>query len=171
MRTTVLVAVLLLAAAPAAQTQKAPVTRSALVALERSFDAQFSKPGPDPYDLLGTTRGFYLEGYGVVFSTEVNLILVPITPFGPPMTKETMASLRQRKLKKLEVLKQTMRESLGAAAAGLGALGPDEYIAYGITFFYQSREDKTGLPAQILMYASKKDLTDKVNAAIRVREF
>jgi hypothetical protein len=177
MKTAALIAALLLVAAPAAQPQKPPVTYPALAAVERSLDARFTKPGQDqPYDLLGTTRGAYLEGFGVVFTTELNLILVPVTPFNPPITKAEVAKVRERKLKKLEVLKQVMRESLAAAAASLGSLGPDEQIAYGVTFFYYSWEDKTGLPAQILMQAPKKALLTKgapeaMAASIRVREF
>ncbi len=73
-------AVLLLAALmPAAQPQRARVTRAAIAPLESSFDARIGAPGqPEPFDLLGNTRGVYLEGYGAVFTAEANLIVMPL---------------------------------------------------------------------------------------------
>ncbi len=39
------------------------------------------------FDLLGTTRGVYLEGYGVVFSAELDLIVTPnLNPFHQSFT-------------------------------------------------------------------------------------
>ena len=46
--------------------------------MEKSLDERISKLWDDnPYLLLGTTRGVYLEGYGAVFTAEVNLVVEP----------------------------------------------------------------------------------------------
>ena len=64
--------------------------------------------------------------------------------------------IHQRKAAKLPLLKQAMREMLAASAASLTALPADDQIVVAVTLFYFSWEDRTGLPSQILMQASKK---------------
>ena len=47
----------------------AHVNRAAIRAMEESFDKRVLTASPDtPFDLLGTTRGVYLSGYGAVFT-------------------------------------------------------------------------------------------------------
>src|ERR1039458_4808501 len=47
------------------------VTRAALVSVEKNFDGRLARAyTPDIFDILGATRGVYLEGCGAVFSTE-----------------------------------------------------------------------------------------------------
>ena len=41
----------------------------------------------DPYDLLGTARGTYLEGYGAVFTVEMNRARSSAAHIGPPFGK------------------------------------------------------------------------------------
>ena len=49
---------------------------SSFVTLERTFDSKLAQmgAGAEPIDLLGATRGIYLEGYGVVFTTEMYVL-------------------------------------------------------------------------------------------------
>jgi hypothetical protein len=178
MRTAALLAFLLVALLPAAQLDKPPVTRAALAPIEKRIDARLGRPAQEEtYDLLGTTRAVYLEGFGVVFTTEVGLLQIPpITPFNPSFSKEEIQQIRQRKAAKLPLLKQAMREMLAASAASLPALAADDRIAVAVTLFYFSWEDRTGLPSQILMQATKKSLAgkpvnDALTASIRLQEF
>ena len=178
MKTAALLAVLLVVLLPAAQMDKPPVTRAALVPIEKRIDARLGRPAQEePYDLLGNTRAVYLEGYGVVFTTEVGLLqLPPITPFNPSFSKEDIQMIHQRKAAKLPLLKQAMREMLAASAASLPALPADNQVAVAVTLFYFSWEDRSGLPSQILMQASRKSLAgkpvnDALTASIRLQEF
>ena len=156
-------ALLLAAGLAAAQTSAPPVTRAALSAIERQFDLILSRPAQeDPFDLLGSTRGVYLEGYGAVFTTELSLVVAPgLSPFRPAITKTDAEKVRARKLKKLPELKQAMQQILAEAASKLEGLAPDEQIAVAVTLSYFSWEDRSGLPAQILMQAKRKDLLGK----------
>ena len=55
-------------------TAVAGASRLALNVFELSFDKRIQTISTDiPFELLGSTRGIYLEGYGAVFTTEVNL--------------------------------------------------------------------------------------------------
>jgi hypothetical protein len=128
-------ALLLAAGLAAAQTSAPPVTRAALSAIERQFDLILSRPAQeDPFDLLGSTRGVYLEGYGAVFTTELSLVVAPgLSPFRPAITKADAEKVRARKLKKLPELKQAMQQILAEAASKLEGLAPDEQIAVAVT--------------------------------------
>jgi hypothetical protein len=158
------------------------VSRADLSAMERSFNERIIKLNVEqPFDLLGTTRGVYLDGYGAIFTAEVNLLITPtITPFLMSMPKEQVVRVHQRKLERLPVLKRAMRDMLVASAASLDTVPPDEQIVVGVTlFYYSSWEDRSGLPSQVVMQAQRKALLDfqarRINddalkAAIRVQE-
>jgi len=165
---------------PAAKSQQPRVTRPAMEAVEKNFNNALSNPGQaDPFDLLGATRGVYLEGYGAVFSTQVSLVAAPLLfPFRTQLTKEQIDAVHAKKVKNLEVLKRAMRDMLVNAASSLTTLPQDEQIAVGVTLFYSSWEDKTGLPAQVLMQAKKSQLVlakganaQTLTASIRTQEF
>ncbi len=63
---------------------------TAVRAMEQSFDKSVVTASPEsPFDLLGTTRGVYLDGYGAVFTAEVNLMVTTnITPFLQKIPKD-----------------------------------------------------------------------------------
>ena len=182
MRVAGLLAVLLAAASTAPPQEKQALTREALAAVEKSFDGRIAKLGQEePFDLLGNTHGVYLEGHGAVFSAEVSPIVTPgISPFRPSIPKEMVEKIHQKKLERIPLLKQAMREMLVSAASALGALPSNEQVAVGVTLLYYSWEDKSGLPSQIVMQAPKSRLLDlhpgqsaeaPLAAAIRLREF
>jgi hypothetical protein len=136
------------------------VTRASLSTVETSLNDKLRVVGPDPYDLLGLTRGTYLAGYGVVFTFEVNLVYsTGPNPFRPPMTREEIASLRDRKFRKLLILKDTMRRTMANAAA-LPGLSPNDHVAVEAFLLYYSWENQTGLPRRILMTASRNSLLE-----------
>src|SRR3954453_16721859 len=75
------------------------LTRASLQSLEHSSDASFEGLlREDPMSILGSTRAVYLDGYGVVFSAEVDLAprLTP-NPFRPPFTKPEIARNKETK--------------------------------------------------------------------------
>lgn len=171
-------AVVALASAVSGQTPAPPVSRAALSAIERQFDLILSRPAQeDPFDLLGSTRGVYLEGYGAVFTTELSLVVAPgFHPFRGGITSADVVKVRARKLKKLPELKEAMQQILLEAAAKLDRLPPEERIAVAVTLSYFSWEDRSGLPSQILMQAKRADLLGKTPgpalvAVIRQQEY
>lgn len=158
------------------------VTRAALMTMEKVFDSRIERLSiEDPFDLLGSTRGVYLEGYGAVLTAEANLVIGPvITPFRPTVTKEEIARLHAKKQQRLPVLKQAMREMLADAAASLDAVPPNEQIVVAVSLFYFSWEERTGLPGQILMQAQRQALVNRklgrlsaadLDSAIQTKEF
>jgi hypothetical protein len=171
------VAILAAALLPAAPPAGPASLQSAVMKLEKSIDARFTKLTPEePFDLLGATRGVYIEGYGVVFTTELSLITTPsVTPFRPVISKEEVIQLHRAKLRRLPLLRQIMREALVFTASSLEGMPPNEQVTVAVRIFYYSWEDKTGLPSQIIMQAPRSSLAGKaadarLEASIRVQE-
>jgi hypothetical protein len=150
--------------------------------LEKSFDQRIVDYNRDqPMDLIGFTRGVYLEDYGAVFTTEVNLLLsAGITPFRPKFTPEELTRLRQKKLDRVPELKRLMRDMMVSTGTRLKQVPVTQQVVVGVSLFYHSFENTEGLPAQIVMQAPRKTLVDfesgKMSAdalasAIQVQEF
>ena len=157
------------------------VSRAAVAAMEKSIDRRLEAVVESPFLLLGMTRGVYLEGYGAVFTAEVNLASGPsISPFRPKVTKDDTVKLRLNNLGRLPALKSAMREMLVAAAGSLDTVPAEERLVVGVSLFCFSWEDSSGLPSQIVMQAPRRTLLDfqtnrrdrsTLEAAVQVQEF
>lgn len=164
----------------AANTAPLRVTRSNMSLLERKLDRGIVTLDPNqPGDILGATRGVYLEGYGVVFSTEVELLpYAAPNPFKPEYTKAEIARLKNTKQVRLVALRQRMREAMMNAASSLDSVPVSEQIAYAVTVPYWPWEDTSGMPRQILMQAPRAALLQgsrggktALDVALKVQEF
>ena len=151
------------------------ITRAALATVEKNFDSRFAGAYTlDAFDLLGATRGVYLEGFGAVFSTELNLIVSPnVNPFHQTFTKIEIARVHDRKVRQLPLLKQKMREMLLASAVSMENLPPSEQVVLAVSLFHYSWEDASGMPGQIVMQAERQKLLSNATreSAIRTVEF
>lgn len=141
--------------------EKPRVAREAMMVLEKKFDKRIEGFSiDDPFYLLGTTRGVYLDNYGVVFTAEMNLVgAAVVTPFRPAFTKEHIEKLRLKKIDRVVALKKIMRDMMVDSATSLRSVPAEENVVVGVTLFYYSWEDRTGLPAQVLMQAKRQTLT------------
>jgi hypothetical protein len=172
---------LLLCAIPAGSwADKPKVTRAMVKAMETSMDNQLTGLWPtDPVQVLGLSQGVYVNGYGAVFMSEVNLApAAGITPFHPTFSADELKQIHAKKLQRLPKLKEAMQQIMLNSASSLDSVAADEQIAVGITLFYWTWEDKAGLPAQIVMHAPKRALLlvktgDKATlaGALTVEEF
>jgi hypothetical protein len=127
--------------------------------LEKRFDGKLATTGGanDPLDLLGGTRGLYLDNCGAIFTTEVSLIVTPTTnPFRQTISKELAAQVHQRKVAHLPLLRQAMQEMMKTAAMTLVQVPDGQQIVVAVRVLYLPWEDTTGLPAQIVMKADRK---------------
>ena len=159
---------------------KPRVERKTLVAMEKSLNERVARLWDDnPFLLLGPTRGIYLDGYGAVFTAEVNLVASPgITPFHLSFTKPEIDRHRTRKLERIPQLKSALLEALAASAASLDTVPPDEQIVIVAFLTRYPWEDATGMPTQLTVQAPKKKLLDaqraggaNLEAVVRVIEY
>jgi hypothetical protein len=144
---------------PAPASAEAPrVSPQALAQLEQSFEDRVrGLKGEEPFNLLGASSGFYLEGYGVVLTIPLDLIYTPgVSPFRPPFTKQDQEQVHRRKVAQLPALKQAAREMLASAAASLSTLPMDRKISVAVRIYYMNWDDSAGLPHQIVATADRK---------------
>jgi hypothetical protein len=155
------------------------VSRGTLAAMEKSLDERISKLWDDnPYLLLGPTRGVYLDGYGAVFTAEVNLMSNPVSLMHANLSKDEIARYRQKKLERVPLLKKALRDALASTAASLDTVPAEEQLTIVAFLDHYPWEDVSGLPAQITLQAQKKKLLEAqrsgpagLDAAIRVTEY
>lgn len=155
---------------------KATVALGTLSTLESGFDRKLASFNVnDPIDLLGRTRGIYLDGYGVVFTTEISLIVTPsINPFHPAMTPAEIATVHKRKAARLPELPGMMKEMVRTAAKTLqvasaaGAQIPnDQQVVVAFRLLYLPWEDTSGLPGMLI---AKADFRSALNNDITIEE-
>ncbi len=114
-----------------------------------------------PLDHLLPTHGIYVEGYGAVFVTDVDLVsLPPLFGFGGHVTKADLARIHDGKLKRLPDVRKLMVQMLQGAAGMLAHLQPDEAILLQFNFYSLDMEDRTGLPKSMSVQGKKRDLLD-----------
>jgi hypothetical protein len=133
---------------------------SAFVNIERTFDAKVSAMASDnlgPVDLLGATRGVYLDGFGVVFTTEMGLIQTPtINPFNTTITEAQKDRVHAAKIKRLPALKNAIVETLRVIAANLTQVPEDQQVVLAVRLDYSSWEKTAGLPGLITARADRR---------------
>ena len=135
------------------------VPRKALASVEGSLNDTFRTVTTDPYDLLGTARGTYLEGYGALFTVELQLVyLTPPMPFRGAYTPQELTTMHDRKMKKVPVMKETMRGLLASASNALDGMPPTEQVSMEAILWHYSWEDSRGIPQRIFMSAEKGKL-------------
>ena len=143
----------------AAPTEKPRVSRQTLTDLEKHLNTSLASLGGanDPLDVLGAARGIYLDGYGVVFTAEASLIFTPtINPFHMEITEAEKVKVHQRKLDRLPMLKQLMREMWRDSAVALTAIPDNQQVVVAVRLLYLPWEDTRGLPGQIVVKGARR---------------
>ena len=166
----------------AATAARPVVNRGVLADLEKRFDRRIERFNiDDPFYLLGNTRGVYLEDYGAVFTTELNLVAAAVvTPFRPSFPPAQVERVRRKKASRLEPLKKMMQDMMVDSATALKTVPADQQIVVGVSLFYYAWEDTKELPDQIVMQARRQTLldfeagrirADGLKTAVRIQEF
>jgi hypothetical protein len=150
------------------------VKREHLMGLEKGFVHSLSA---GQMRVLTYPSAIYIDGYGVVFTTEVNLSYSRLPdPFAQTFSPEERARTRAAELQDLPILRNEMRQLLLRSSVTLDTLPPNEQIVVGVKISFQSWQDKTGFPQQIVMLGQKSKLMDakmgraSADSAIRVQE-
>ncbi|HWE48247.1 MAG TPA: hypothetical protein VG273_00555 [Bryobacteraceae bacterium] len=138
---------------------EARVSNKSLEAVESMVNDKFRGAGPDPYDVLAAAHCTYLEGYGAITTVEIQLIyLSGVNPFRPAYSPQEIANVRERKLKKLPILRDAMRSLLAASATRLDSVPPEQRIALDASLQHFSWEDSRGIPQRLLMSGEKSKI-------------
>jgi hypothetical protein len=170
------------APAPASASETPRVGRNMLAAAEKNLDNRFTRLWDDnPFVVLGPTRGVYLDGYGAVFTAEVNLVAGPVLGImTPPRTRADIAHHKERKLNRIPELKKALQQALAelSASTEMAAVPADQQIVLVAFLSHYPWEDLSGVPAEIMMQGSKAKLTEALHAggasleaAIQIAQF
>ena len=149
------------AAAPTVSQMKlARIPLGTFVSLERAFDGKLTgipaADHKDPVDLLGATRGIYLDGYGVVFTAEMGLILTPTAnPFNK-ISEEQKERVHSAKVSRLQVLKKIVAETVRDIAGQLSQLPPEQQVVVAVRLDYLNWENTAGLPGLVIARADRR---------------
>ncbi len=128
-------------------------------------------------EILAFPTGLYVDGVGVVFTSEISLAYAPMAnPFQQVFPPEYRSRIHDKEVKQLPLLREDMRQLMLRSAISLDSLPLNEQIIVGVKISHQLWEDKVGIPEQIVMQGTKSKLLDakagriQVDAAIRVQE-
>jgi hypothetical protein len=132
-------------------------SRQEIAAMEKALDQRLARFDLErPIEVLGLTRGLYLDGFGAVFTAEVNLLpAVGVSPFRPSLSKEDIARLREQKLQRLPKIRALMQDLLVSAAQSLDRVPSGEQVVLGLMLWSHPWEDTSGLPRLIQMQAQR----------------
>lgn len=158
MKTLITAGLLLCALSTSSMADKSRVSRAMLEQVENSLDAKFTGIWPqDPVEVMGVPQSAYLNGYGAVFMSKINLApAAGITPFHPAIRPDEIKRTHDKKVQRMDQLRSAMRGMLVDAAASLDSVPADEQVALSVSLFYWNWESHDGLPNQIVMHAPKK---------------
>jgi hypothetical protein len=125
--------------------------------LEKRFDARLESLVPDanaPVEVLGFTRGVYVEDCGVVFTAEVSLVKTPgLSPFLREIPKEMAERVHNQRVDRLPLLKAAMREMLDNMSRTFMQIPPGQKVVLAVRLLYGTWESTVGMPSQVMMSA------------------
>jgi hypothetical protein len=124
-----------------------------------------------PFVMLQETRGAYLEGYGVVFTLEVNLRPMRfISPFDArPYTDKEIQDARAIKLRRIKEAEALFRDLLRDHANGLAFLRPEESVAIVMHLF--NTAEHRDVPTQLVVQAHRQAVMDAAGQKLTAAEF
>jgi hypothetical protein len=152
-----------------------PVIRSA----EQSLDERLSRlwQDPGPMALVSRTRGVYLDGYGVVFTADMNPVSDGVNMFTPHLQDKDKVLIKQKKIARIPELKKALKEALVDTAASLDPVPLDEQVVLAVVIRRFEWEDGSGYPAEVVVQSTRRKLLDVkrangagLDAAIRLTE-
>ena len=137
------------------------VSRTLIVSMEKRLDDRITRLWEDnPLSVVGLTRGIYLDGYGAVFTAEVNPAVQPLTLMNPILTPADKTNFHKKKLERVPQLKKALMTALADTAASLDPIPGTEQVVISVSLTRYTWEDMTGIPVQIMVQGEKKKLID-----------
>jgi hypothetical protein len=139
----------------------APVGRSVIRSAEKLLEARLRPLWPDtPSAIIGGVRGVYLDGYGAVFTAEMNTASENLTPIISALTPAAKDSLHRLKIQRMPQLKTALEQSLAEVGATLDTVPQDEQIVLQVVLDRYEWEAPGGYPAELLLQTTRRKIAD-----------
>jgi hypothetical protein len=152
----------------------ATVKRDQLKSLENGFASSLKA---SQMRVLVYPSSVYIDGFGVVFTSDVNLSYSPMPdPFQQVIPPQAKARTQIMEQLQLPLLRNEMRQLLMRTSVTLDTLPVNEQIVVSVTISQQAWQDRNGMPQQIVMQGQKAKLMDaslkklSPESVIRVQE-
>jgi hypothetical protein len=131
-----------------------------LTQVEKDLDQRIFRIWNDnPMAVVGSSRGVYLPGFGILFSVEMNMVTAPGGGLmGAPLTDADKVALHKKKIERLPQLKAAMKDILVAVASQLDPIPANEQIVIAAILPRSTWEESGGVPIQLTAQAAKQDL-------------
>ena len=114
-----------------------------------------------PIDHLLPAHGVYVEGYGVVLITDVNLVALPsLYGFAGGVTEKDKMQIHDSKVRRFPAVRELFVRVAAEMASGLDRLPPEESVMLRVNFYNFEFENKNDLPKRLTISGRKKDLVD-----------
>jgi hypothetical protein len=124
-----------------------------------------------PFQMLQEARGSYLEGYGVVFTLEVNLYPMRWrSPFsGGEYSEKEIATARTQILARMKEMETLIRDVLRNHGMSLDFVPPNENVSVVVHLF--SQVEHKDMPTQLAVQAKKQWLQEAAGRKLSAAEF
>jgi len=158
----------------------APVRRPVIRAAERSLKDRLVRIFPDtPISVTGEPRGVYIDGYGAIFTAEMQPVSDGASLMNSTLRPEEKAQVIAKKKARIPQLEKAMKEALVETAASLDPVPLDEQVVLEVVIDRFLWEDGSGYPAELIVQAPRRKLLDlkrsaggaaALDAAIKITE-
>lgn len=139
----------------------APVRRSVIRAAEIGIKGRLSHVFPDMAQALtGDPRGVYLEGYGAVFTAEMEPISDGTMMMHALLRPDEKAAVLAKKKARIPEIRKAMKETLVETAASLDPVPLDEQVVLEVIIDRFYWEDGSGYPAELMVQAPRRKLLE-----------
>jgi hypothetical protein len=141
------------------------VSGNVLKVVELSLDDRIKSLWPDnPFPIMRSTRGLYLDEYGAVFTVDVSPVLSTTSMMHPTVTKDEVAKAHKARGERIAQLKKAMPLAVADVATSLETMPGDDQVTLVVYLQHHEWEDISGMPGQITFRGKKKALMDAKRA-------
>lgn len=156
-----LISPVLVAGAALAAADAPHVSRAAVRSAEKVLEMHLAGLWPDtPLAMVGHVRGVYLDGYGTVFTAEMNLANEGISLMNPVLTPQGKDRVHKTKIQRVPQLKAALEQALVDVAPSLEAVPLDEQIVLEVVLDRFEWEETGGYPAELLVQSTRRKLME-----------
>src|SRR5262249_42712996 len=134
--------------------------RAQLTQVESQVDDRLVRVN-NTMNLVRKTRGLYLKGIGVIFTTEVDVVRPDYNPFFP-LNDQQKAEYKDRKIASLPLLRSVMKKAVVDLCSQFTTLPPDEQVVVSVLIYRYDWDQN--VPVQMVAQGTKSKIADAVKA-------
>jgi hypothetical protein len=147
-------------AAAAVADAPTPVRRAVIRAAEVSLKDRLVRIFPDTPAVTGEPRGIYIDGFGAVFTAEMQPVYDGTSLMHAILRPEEKAQVLAKKKARIPEIEKALKGALVETAASLDPVPPDEQVVLEVVIDRFVWEDGSGYPAELMVQAQRRKLLE-----------